>query len=114
MAKKNFTGGFNKLLGETPKGQEPAKPTTKEKKKRGRPKDHSKRVPEKSSQEGTKNDETRATFIVKEEMLAQLKNIAYWDRALIKEVVNEALSDFIKNWEAKHGKAKPIPKKKKS
>ena len=102
MGKKDFTGGFDKLLGKTEKE---GKATIT--KKVGRPKDKTKRTPEKSSQEGTKNNETRATFIVNEEMLEKLKNIAYWDRQMIKEVIGEALSLYIDKWERKNGKVKP-------
>ena len=99
MSKKNFTGGLNSLLGDQP-----------EKPKRGRPKT-STRVITKSSQEGTKENETRATFIINEELLDKLKAIAYWDRVLIKDVVNTALQDTVAKYEKKNGDIKPIPKK---
>lgn len=99
MSKKNFTGGLSSLLGDQP-----------EKPKRGRPKT-STRVVTKSSQEGTKENETRATFIVNEELLDKLKAIAYWDRVLIKDVVNTALQETVAKYEKKNGDIKPIPKK---
>ncbi len=99
MSKKNFTGGLDSLLGEQP-----------EKPKRGRPVTQFKEVT-KSSQEGTKEGEVRATFIVKEELLNKLKAIAYWDRLLIKEVVTSALEDAVAKYEKKNGEIKPIPKK---
>jgi len=99
MSKKNFTAGFNSLLGEKP-----------EKAKRGRPVTQTKEIT-KSSQEGTKENETRATFIINEELLDKLKAIAYWDRVLIKDVVNVALQDTIAKYEKKSGVIKPIPKK---
>lgn len=99
MSKKNFTGGLNSLLGDQP-----------EKPKRGRPVTQTKEIT-KSSQEGTKNNETRATFIINEEILEKIKAIAYWDRLLIKDVVNGALQDMIVNYEKKNGDIKPIPKK---
>ena len=92
MSKKNFTGGLNSLLGETPA-----------KAKVGRPVTQTKEIT-KSSQEGTKENETRATFIVNEELLEKLKAIAYWDRVLNKEVVNTALEEYIKK-----SKVKPRP-----
>jgi hypothetical protein len=98
MSKKNFTGGLNSLLGDN------------EKPKRGRPKTSTREIT-KSSQEGTKEKETRATFIVNEELLEKLKAIAYWDRKLIKEVVNTALQDRVDKYEKKNGDIKPIPKK---
>ncbi len=99
MSKKNFTGGLNSLLGDQP-----------EKPKRGRPKTSTREIT-KSSQEGTKENETRATFIVIEELLDKLKAIAYWDRALIKDVVNTALQETVAKYEEKNGEIKPIPKK---
>ena len=99
MNKKNFTGGLNSLLGDQP-----------EKPKRGRPVTQTKEIT-KSSQEGTKEKETRATFIVNEELLDKLKAIAYWDRVLIKDVVNTALQETVAKYEKKNGDIKPIPKK---
>ena len=99
MSKKNFTGGLNSLLGDQP-----------EKPKRGRPVTQTKEIT-KSSQEGTKENETRATFIVNEDLLEKLKAIAYWDRVLIKDVVNTALQETIAKYEKKNGDIKPIPKK---
>jgi hypothetical protein len=99
MSKKNFTGGLNSLLGDQP-----------EKPKRGRPVTQTKEIT-KSSQEGTKENETRATFIVNEDLLEKLKAIAYWDRVLIKDVVNTALQEIVTKYEEKNGDIKPIPKK---
>ena len=99
MSKKNFTGGLNSLLGDQP-----------EKPKRGRPVTQTKEIT-KSSQEGTKENETRATFIINEELLDKLKAIAYWDRVLIKDVVNTALQDVVAKYEKKNGVIKPIPNK---
>jgi hypothetical protein len=99
MSKKNFTGGLNSLLGDQP-----------EKPKRGRPVTQTKEIT-KSSQEGTKENETRATFIINEELLEKLKAIAYWDRVLIKDVINTALQDVVAKYEKKSGAIKPIPKK---
>lgn len=99
MSKKNFTGGLNSLLGDQS-----------EKPKRGRPVTQTKEIT-KSSQEGTKENETRATFIINEELLDKLKAIAYWDRVLIKDVVNTALQETVAKYERKSGDIKPIPKK---
>ena len=99
MSKKNFTGGLNSLLGEQP-----------DKPKRGRPVTQTKEIT-KSSQEGTKENETRATFIVNEELLDKLKAIAYWERKLIKEVINSALQEAVDRYEKKNGDINPIPKK---
>ena len=99
MSKKNFTGGLSSLLGDQP-----------DKPKRGRPVTQTKEIT-KSSQEGTKENETRATFIINEDLLDKLKAIAYWDRVLIKDVVNTALQETVAKYEKKNGDIKPIPKK---
>jgi hypothetical protein len=122
--KKNFTGGLNSLLGEQPKKVTPAKKrainqkakysamldeskkqlieVNSEKAKRGRPVTQTKEIT-KSSQEGTKENETRATFIINEDLLDKLKAVAYWDRMLIKDVINTALFTYIDNYEKKKG-----------
>ena len=101
MSKKDFTGGLSSLLGEPSK--DPIK-------KVGRPKTQFKKIT-KSSQEGTKANETRATFIVNEEVLEKLKGIAYWNRSLIKEVIHDALLEAVNKYEKKNGIIKKIPKK---
>ena len=102
MSKKSFTGGLNSLLGDNKAEDKPTK--------KGRPKTQNK-VITKSSQEGTKENETRATFIVSEDLLEKLKDIAYWDRMMIKEVVNNVLTEAVNKYEKKNGEIKPRPKK---
>lgn len=97
MSKKTFAGGLNSLMGDQP-----------EKPKRGRPVTQTKEIT-KSSQKGTKENETRATLIINEDLLDKLKAVAYWDRLLIKDVVNNALVDAIDKYEKKNGDIKPIP-----
>ena len=63
------------------------------------------RVITKSSQEGTKEGYTRATFIVREDLLDKVKALAHWDRKEIKRVVEEALINHLKG-----RKIKPMPK----
>jgi hypothetical protein len=97
MSKKSF--GLGSLLGDQP-----------ETPKRGRPVTQTKKVT-KSSEEGTKENEIRATFIINKELLEKLKAVAYWDRVLIKTVVNTALEEAIAKYEKKSGAVNPIPKK---
>lgn len=94
--KKDFTGKADNLLGGT-------------KTKRGRPKTQTKAV-NSSSQIGTKESETRATFIVNEDLLDKVKAIAYEDRLSIKEVVAEALEQYVKK---KKPKARPLKERQK-
>ena len=100
---KSFKGGLDTLLGEQPQKQ-PGR------KKAGRPKTSTRAI-EKSSQEGIKEGYTRATFIVKEELLEKFKAVAYWQRTLIKDMINVALEDFLTKHEKAHGTIKPIPKR---
>lgn len=97
MSKKDFTGGLGSLLGDQPAT------------KKGRPVTQTK-VVTKSSQEGTKENETRATFIVNETLLEKLKAMAYWERLKIKDALATALEDSIAKYEKKHGTIKPMPK----
>jgi hypothetical protein len=56
----------------------------------------SKREITKSSQSGLPEGWTRATFIVKEDTLKKIKDLAYTERKQLKIVINEALEGFIK------------------
>jgi len=86
MAKKNFTGGINSLLGEAEEGKDKAPPE---------PQKRQEIV--KTTQEGTYEGEERATFIVKVEKLKTLKVLAYWERKKIKDLLDEALTNYFNN-----------------
>jgi len=83
MSKKDFSGGLSTVLGE-----DKAPETT----RRG----ITKRGVTKTSQIGTKPNETRATFIVNEDTLENLKALAWYERKTIKQVLNEALEGHFK------------------
>ncbi|MCM8815152.1 MAG: hypothetical protein NC931_04125 [Candidatus Omnitrophica bacterium] len=53
---------------------------------------------------GLKEGWIRATFIVREEYLEKVKAISYWDRKDIKQVIDEALTAYLKE-----KKVRPIP-----
>lgn len=124
MAKKSFTGGLNSLLGESPAQSEEVvkeqlaeksvefsptsevlKPTTKEVTKQPI------KGLQNSSKAGTKENDTRATFILNEELLEKLKSIAYWERKTIKNVINTALLDAVIKYERKNGDVKIVKNK---
>jgi len=94
MSKKSFTGGIESLL--SPQSEKPQK--------RGRPKTQTKKV-EKSSEEGTKAGETRATFIVTKDLLEQVKALSFWERKQIKDTIGEALEAYVKSKKGKLGAA---------
>lgn len=100
MSKKDFSGGLDSLLGGAP---------IQRKETRGRPRTSTREIT-KSSQEGTRENETRATFIVREDLLEKLKGISYWERRMIKEIVGEALGDYVARYEKEKGQIKPITK----
>ena len=102
MAKKSFSGGLSSLLGDTNQAEQTAEPKE--------PKAAKKEIT-KTSQIGTKEKETRATFIVNEDLLEKMKSLAYWDRVLIKDIVNNAFEDYIARHEKKNGEIKEMPKK---
>jgi len=102
MAKKSFSGGLSSLLGESNQPEQAAEP--KEQKA-------AKKEITKTSQIGTKEKETRATFIVHEDLLEKMKALAYWDRVLIKDIVNTAFENYITRHEKKNGEIKEMPKK---
>jgi hypothetical protein len=64
-----------------------------------------------SAEKGTKEGETRATFIVNKDLLEKSKALAYWERLKYKDVINRALEEYISNFEKEHGVIKPIPEK---
>lgn len=82
MSKKTFKGGLGSLLGDKPEALKKGRPVTQTK------------VITKTSQEGTKEGETRATFIISEELLGKIKADAYWKRVLIKDIIHKALEEY--------------------
>ena len=54
---------------------------------------------EKSSQEGLREGYTRATFIVREDLLKKLKDYAYTERETLKDVVNKMIAQFLEGKE---------------
>ena len=99
MSKKSFSGGLNSLIREDPDqpDQESPKPSP--------------RVIIKSSQKGTREGDTRATFVVNEILLEQIKALAYWERVNIRDIINEALRDVVVKYVKEKGSINPIPKR---
>lgn len=106
MSKKEFKGVASILGAKLDRTTKPEKPN-----KGGRPKSNFKTV-EKTSQIGTKEGEIRATFIVDEKILAQIKALSYWERIPIKEIIGKAIGSEIAKYLEKLGEIKPLPPKK--
>lgn len=49
----------------------------------------------KSSEKGLRDGWTRATFILRNDYLEKIKALAYWQRKKVKEVIDEALGDYL-------------------
>jgi predicted ArsR family transcriptional regulator len=112
--KKNYNkGGLLTLLGENKEEQQLRKEIQLIEKQyqretRGRPKTNFKEV-NNESERGTLAGETRATFIISKDHLTKLKQIAYWNRKQLKQIVAEALQETITKYEKKNGTLKKIP-----
>jgi hypothetical protein len=112
MSKKTFTTVLDGLMSTqataptVERTTAPAQHTTK--KGRGRPRTNFKEN-NTGTQKGTKPGEERATIILKQETIATLKAIAYWERRLVKDIYDEALAAYIEKYEKKAGQVKPIP-----
>lgn len=92
--------GWIKPTVETKETKEKAKAEVKVVKKIGRPKTITREIT-KSSQEGLQGGWTRATFIMREDLVEKIKDVAYWDRKQVKEVVNEAIEAYLKDKKVK-------------
>lgn len=125
MAKKNLASLMNGIMGD-PKPQEPtpnetqniepaAEPNTPEITEEMKDNLEAKRYsnvgrPRKGTT-GKKKEETRATFIVDPELIRKLKYISLVESSLLKDVISEALINYINAWEAENSKIR-LPKKK--
>ena len=79
------------------------------------------RKKESTSKAGLQKGLTRATYIVPQEYADKIRAIAYWEsyrqtveekkmvRVTVTDVASEALGDYVKKYERKHGKIEPIP-----
>ena len=77
MKKKNFKTGFDTLLGDD--------------------------LSQPLQKEVLIKEEIRATYIVKKSHNEKLKNISFWERKKIKNVLDEALTSFFEDYEKKNG-----------
>lgn len=57
-----------------------------------------------SPERGTKPEETRATFIVNKKNLRKIKFISLLETRQIKDVIGEAIADYIEKYEQENGK----------
>ena len=79
-----------------------------QKRGRGRPITQLKEV-KNSSQLGTLVGETRATFIVREDQLEEMKRLAYWERIKVKDIVIQGIDKVLNEYKRENGPIKEIP-----
>lgn len=107
MSKKTVIRGTDALFEKAPIKRIASKkaPT----KKAGRPKTSTK-VPTKSSEEGTKEGEIRATFILKVEEVAKIKAIAFNEGVMIKDIIGAFIRAGVERYEKSRGVVDIKPK----
>jgi hypothetical protein len=108
MSKKSFKGGLDSLLGEHTAEEAMLRESFKKvRPKGGRPKTSHKKD-EKASERGCKEGDERFTVIFKKALMEKVKDLAYWERSQIKDIVNSALDEYLSKYEKKNG---PIKKR---
>jgi hypothetical protein len=55
---------------------------------------------------------TQVNFNIGNDTLEQVKNLAYWENTTQSEIYSSSVTKFIKAFERKNGKIKPIPPRK--
>lgn len=92
---------LNKIANNTDemrKGLEILPGQTENGRKKGRPRTNFRKIV-KSSQQGLRDGYTRATFIVKEDKLRKLKALTLVEYKPIKDIIDDMLSEFLKDKE---------------
>jgi hypothetical protein len=109
MAKKTLKGGsgFNSLLDEikgTAKERIQAKAASLREKQKTKPRVGRPAAgrTDADAASGCKPGEVRAAFIANKDLLEKIKDIAYWERVMIKEVFNRALTKEVQAYERKN------------
>ena len=92
MAKKTFSGLDSMIPTEE---QETGN-------KQGRPKKN-------FGKHGLPEGETRASIILREDLLEKFKALCYWERRSQKSLLNDILTEYISRHEKKNGEIQPIP-----
>jgi hypothetical protein len=59
-----------------------------------------------SAEKGTKPGEMRKTYLVSKQLDDKINAIAYWDRKTVKQIINDALSNYVAGYEKKNGEVK--------
>lgn len=102
--KKSFTSSTETLLNRTGRSPEVKKGPEFPQGKRpvGRPKINTHKTTS-TSQEGLREGLTRMTFIVSQEKQDKLKYISFFERLSIRQILDEAIEDYINKYESQTG-----------
>lgn len=107
--KKSFTTSAQDLLKQAVKAEtttlrQEQKQNGEEKRGVGRPRIYSGKGKTTTSQEGLRDGLTRMTFIVNQVKQDKLKYISYFEGVSIREILDEAIEDYINKYESQVGK----------
>lgn len=72
--------------------------------RRGRPQKHSTDRP--AAERGCKDGEARYTYLMNKAQAEALKDAAYWQRTAVKNVLQQAVADYLAAYEKKNGPLK--------
>lgn len=101
--KKSFTTSTELLLNKTRENRPVPEVKTEDKKSVGRPRIHTGRTTS-TSQQGLSDGLTRMTFIISQEKQDKLKYISYFERLSIRQILDEAIEDYLNKYEQQFGK----------
>ncbi len=96
--KKSFTASTSEIL----RREAQTAPQEEKRTDRGRPKNRT----TSTSQEGLRDGLTRMTFIVDQVKQDKLKYISFFERLSIRQILDEAIEDYINKYEAQAGPIK--------
>ena len=101
MGKKTFTSSTSTILNKVQEArvEEQTKPTGEKLPQGGRPRNRR----TSTSQQGLRDGLTRMTFIVSQEHQDKLKYISYNERLSIREILDEAIEDYLNKYEEQAG-----------
>lgn len=101
MGKKTFTSSTSTILNRVQEArvEEQTKQAGDESRQMGRPRNRR----TSTSQQGLRDGLTRMTFIVSQEHQDKLKYISYNERLSIREILDEAIEDYLNKYEEQAG-----------
>lgn len=103
MAKKNLSSLMNGIIGSQEPAQETSAKIDNSDNRQNTDADASARESSKRISENKSSDCVRATFLLAPETVRKIKYISVMEDRLQKDIVAEALNDYIQHWEIQNG-----------